>query len=65
MQALALAIQLLQSLLTLAPLAQEVRDMYTNLTSALQDMQTTGRDPTQAEWDSMHAAIDAAVTALQ
>jgi len=61
MNALALAIQALQSLLTLLPLGQQLAGMYQGIVANLKDMHASGRDPTPEEW----AALDAAVKALE
>lgn len=59
MNALALAIQALQSLITLIPLGQELKAMYDGIVSSLQSMQASGRDPTDAEWEALNTAVRA------
>jgi len=61
MGALGLAIQALQSLLTLLPLGQQLATEYSGIVTSLKAMQAEKRDPTDAEW----AALDAAVSALE
>jgi hypothetical protein len=55
MNALALAIALLQALPTLITATEEVSSLITTTVSQLQAMQAEGRDPTAAEWDALNA----------
>ena len=61
MQALALAIQALQALVTLLPLGEQLKTQYDQIIANLQQMQAENRDPTPAEWK----ALDDARAALQ
>ncbi len=59
MNALALAIQALQSLITLIPLGQELKAMYDGIVSSLQIMHAENRDPTDQEWENLNTAVRA------
>lgn len=57
MTAIAYMLQLLNALPALIQAGHDVSDLITHTRDRLQDMQTTGRDPTQAEWDELDARI--------
>lgn len=52
--AIAYAIQLLSQLPALIMAGQEVVDLIKKGTASLEDMQATGRDPTDAEWKELN-----------
>lgn len=56
---LLLAIQLLQTIPTLLTVTAEVKALIDKHTARLQDMATTGRKPTDQEWDELNAEIEA------
>jgi branched-subunit amino acid aminotransferase/4-amino-4-deoxychorismate lyase len=56
---LLLAIQLLQTLPTLLEAGASVTALIEKHTARLQDMATTGRKPTDQEWDELNAEIEA------
>jgi hypothetical protein len=60
MNALALAIQLLQSIVSVVPLAQEVKAIYDGWIGKLQTYADNGTDPTPEDWDALNADLDAA-----
>ena len=57
--ALLYAIQLLSQLPTLILAGQEVIGLINNGKKALEDMQATGRDPSDAEWKELNDSIAA------
>lgn len=59
MNALAMALQLLNALPALIAAGVEVKDLIEDQTAKLQAMADEGRDPTPAEWDDLNAKIDA------
>lgn len=65
MNALALAIQALQSLVTLIPVGQELATMYQGIVTKLQSLEASGADPSQADWDALDAAVAALEAQLQ
>lgn len=62
--ALAFAIQALTLLPKLIETGTEVVSLIQSTTAALHAMHTEGRDPTDAEWASLHTAGDAALARL-
>lgn len=56
---LLMAIQLLQTLPTLIAAGIEVKGLIERQSAKLQDMATTGRKPTDQEWDELNAEITA------
>lgn len=59
MNALALAISALQSLLQLVPLTVQLRAQYDAIVASLTAMHDENRDPTDAEWATVRAAREA------
>ncbi len=57
--AIGYAIQLLTQLPVLIMAGQEVLGLITKGADALKDMQLTGRDPTDAEWQELNDSIEA------
>lgn len=57
--AIGYAIQLLTQLPVLIMAGQEVIGLINKGTQALEDMQATGRDPTDAEWKELNDSIAA------
>jgi len=57
--AIGYAIQLLTQLPMLIMAGQEVIGLITKGTQALEDMQATGRDPSDAEWKELNDSIAA------
>ena len=64
LSALALAIQVLESLLTLAPLGLQVASLVQSTVATLKQMQAQNRDPLPSEWEAIHIQIDALRAAL-
>jgi len=56
--ALIYAIQILSQLPALIAAGVEVASLITNGTKALEDMQATGRNPTDAEWEELNSSIE-------
>jgi hypothetical protein len=58
MNALAMALQLLNALPTLIAAGIEVKGLIEEETAKLQTMADEGRDPTPAEWDALNTRIE-------
>lgn len=58
MNAIAYALQLLNSLLPLIEAGKDVSELIAETRERLQNMHVEGRDPTPGEWDDLNARID-------
>lgn len=55
---LLMALQLLQSLPSLLAAGAEIKTLIETTSAKLQDMASTGRKPTDQEWDELNAEIE-------